>query len=271
MDSRKLLVNKHPLIAIVGPTASGKSELAMNIARKYGGEIISADSQTIRRDMNIGTAKPTAEDRRAVRHHLLDIIGPYDDFNAAQFQSLAKKSITQVTRRRKLPILVGGTGLYVDALLYDFKFSDGNEPRDRQNPRHLAKNVLRKRRKLRPDTLIIGLDISMEELRERIESRIEAMFERGLIREVKDLVKKYGPPPKRLDAIGYSIILSGMDTNGRLDEHAVRQRFAAADRKYAKRQLTWFKRNKDINWVKNYAQADKLVSNFVSRFDTIAS
>lgn len=271
MDSEELLVEEHPLVVIVGPTASGKSDLAMMIAKKYGGEIISADSQTIRRDMDIGTAKPSASDRRAVKHHLLDIVGPYDDFNAAQFQNLAKKAIEEIARRGKLSILAGGTGLYVDALLYDFKFSKESARRDEQNPRHLAKDAPSKREKLRPNTLIIGLEINKEELKERIERRVEQIFEQGFIQEVKSLIKKHGPPPKRFDAIGYSIILSNTDSEGRVDELAAKERFAIADRQYAKRQLTWFKRNKDINWIKNYHQADELVSNFVSRFDTIAS
>ena len=111
-----------PLLVIVGETASGKTGLAIDLAKELNGEIICADSWTVRREVNIGTAKPTAEERATVPHHLLDIVGPEEAFTAAKFKDLANQSIEDITNRGKLPILVGGTGLYIDGLLYDYSF-----------------------------------------------------------------------------------------------------------------------------------------------------
>src|SRR5579859_3941326 len=121
-----------PLLAVVGPTASGKSSLALRLAQQFDGEIICADSWTVRRELNIGTAKPTAAERAAVRHHLLDIVSPDEDFTAAVFKRLANAAITDISARGKLPILVGGTGLYVDGVLYDYGFLPAGDRGDRR-------------------------------------------------------------------------------------------------------------------------------------------
>ncbi len=285
-----------PLIVVVGPTASGKSALAMELAKQFYGEIICADSQTIRRDMNIGTAKPSQQDQTEVRHHLLDVIDPYEQFSAAEFKTLANKAIDDITSRGKMPIMVGGTGLYIDAVIFDFEFSNAADPELRkrlakksvedlqteiikkgitmpsnlQNPRHLIRSLesggmVSQPRKLRPNTLLIGIDVSTEELSERIEVRVDQMLEDGFIDEVKAVINKYGYPPAYWDAIGYKVIA------GRLDEHMsvpkdnedLRQALIVATRQYAKRQRTWFKRSQDIYWANDFTSARAWAENWL--------
>lgn len=224
----------------------------MRLAQKFDGEIICADSQTIRRGLNIGTAKPLAADRKLIPHHLLDIIGPYARFTVAEFQRLANKAIEDISERAKLPILVGGTGLYIDSVLFAYNFE--NKTADK-NPR--------------AGTLILGIDIDKEVLAGRIANRIDSILEQGFIDEVRGVIKKYGYPPTSFDAIGYKIVMSCMDSNGEVDQEAVRSSMNTADRQYAKRQKTWFKRNNDIVWVQSSEQAQNIVSNFLRKFDTI--
>jgi len=127
-----------PILFIVGPTASGKSDLAMRIAKKFEGEIVCADSQTIRRDLDIGTAKPTASDQKEVVHHMLDIVDPYDKYSVAEFKQGAEKAIDAIIERDRLPIIVGGTGLYVDSLLYNFKFRGSSSEYSREELEKLS-------------------------------------------------------------------------------------------------------------------------------------
>lgn len=288
------------LIAIVGPTASGKSAMAIRLARKFNGEIICADSQTIRRGLDIGTAKPTAEQRRLIKHHVLDIVGPYEPFTAADFQRLANEAIADIAARSKLPILVGGTGLYMDSVLFAYAFRGETNPAMRahlsslpaeelrkmvlaagyslpdndKNPRHLIRILESAGAKPakgipRGQTLVLGLDTDKQVLAERIAKRIDNMLEQGFIEEVNELIKKYGRPTKNFDAIGYKIVLSNMDSQGNVDINAVRQRMNIADRQYAKRQKTWFRRNPNIQWITSEKQADKLITTFLSKFATI--
>ena len=132
------MTDRCSLLVIVGPTASGKTALAIELAERMNGEIICADSRTVYRGLDIGTAKPTPEERARVPHHLLDVVDPDQPFSVADFKRLAEQAITDVRRRDKLPILVGGSGLYIDAIIYDYQFSAAGTKRSEQNPRHLA-------------------------------------------------------------------------------------------------------------------------------------
>lgn len=289
-----------PLIVIVGQTAAGKSDMALKLAGKYDGEIICADSRTVYRGMDIGTAKPDADDRRAILHHLLDIVDPREDFNASDFQKVAEQVIEDVRSRGKVPFLVGGSGLYVDGVIFGYDFSSKHNPNKRDelnrlnveklhemirlknlpmpensaNKRHLIRvietgGLAPKNRKLRGNTLVVGLDQSKEVLAGKIKRRTRQMVEDGLIEETKRLSQKYGWQIEPMKSIGYRE-WHGYQSGKKTKEETIEQ-INSSTRKFAKRQMTWFKRNNDIVWVKDLPQADKLVKDFLSRFDTIAS
>lgn len=272
MKSPKLLV-------ITGETASGKSELALGLAERFNGEIICADSWTVRREVNIGTAKPGAADRRRVPHHLLDIVAPCADFTAAVFQRLANEAITDIAARGKVPIMVGGTGLYIDSVLYNYSFLETGDRAARQQLDSLSiEDLLRrisergielgdvdsrnKRRLirlletdgqrpqksgLRPDTLIIGLKTDREALRQRVINRIDTMLAAGLEAEVRGLADHYGWECEALKGVGYAQWREYFEGSQTLSE--TRQKIIKATLDLAKRQRTWFKRNKSVQWL----------------------
>ncbi|MFI5270723.1 MAG: tRNA (adenosine(37)-N6)-dimethylallyltransferase MiaA [Candidatus Saccharimonadales bacterium] len=269
------------LICIVGQTASGKSDLAIRIALKWDGELICADSNTVRRELNIGTAKPSLADRKLVPHHMIDIIRPNDTFNAAEFKRLANEKIEEIYSRGKLPILVGGTGLYIDSVIYDYGFLSKGTRALRDELNDLSTNELLMRIKaiglktneidsnnrhrliryietkgqkpekksLRKNTLLLGIKIDKKELSTRITNRVDMMLENGLEHEVELLVKKYGWDCEGLKGIGYSQWKEYF--LGNENSETVRQNIIVATTKLAKRQMTWFRRNKSIHWMDN--------------------
>lgn len=285
------------LLVVVGETASGKSELALRMAKQYSGELICADSWTVRRDMNIGTAKPSSEERMQVRHHLLDIVAPDEDFSAAVFQRLANQAITEVSERGKLPILVGGTGLYIDGVIFDYNFLPAGPPEQRAELNSLttaallaridaaglelgAVDVRNKRRlirlletegaeqtkqALRGNILVIGLQPEREALKQRIASRVNAMLAAGLEQEVAMLSRHYGWKAEGLKGIGYREWQDYFLGSQSLEQ--TRERIISATVGLAKRQRTWFKRNKSIHWLAtpvNYAHVDELITTFLN-------
>lgn len=283
--------NTGKLIAIVGPTASGKSALAMELAQKYDGEIICADSRTIYKGFDIGTAKPSLEDQRLVPHHLLDICEPGEEFSVAQFKNLADKAIQDIWARGKVALLVGGSGMYVDAVLFDYSFRantaryagdvtelDLQEVQDlvaRQYPEQFStidsKNRLRleqillrgpadqaDRRELAYDCLVLGLNPDRLYLKQKIASRVDAMLNNGFIQEVKGLVEQYGFDCPQLNIIGYRHAVSYL--KGEIDLAEMKQRFVRDDSALAKRQVTWFKRNSALQWCEDFGQAERLVA-----------
>ncbi len=247
------------LVAIVGPTASGKSDLAMKIAREFNGEIICADSRTIYKGMDIGTAKPSKKNQKAVPHWGLDLLEPGRRFSAAQFKDYAQQAIQDIQNRGKLPILVGGTGLYVDAVLYDFKFSPRAGKCDPLNPRHRQRTGVTWRHKsLLPGVLVIGLLPSDEQLKRRIEVRAQKLFSDGVVGEARALVKTYGEPAVRRTAgIIYPIVLD--ELAGKIDRGAALEQFKTKDWQYARRQKTWFRRGEHIKWYDSGQTAYKVV------------
>ncbi|MDQ3159332.1 MAG: tRNA (adenosine(37)-N6)-dimethylallyltransferase MiaA [bacterium] len=285
-----------PLIVIVGETASGKTGLAIEIAEKFNGEIVCADSQTIRRGMDIGTAKPTAIEQAEARHHLLDVVDPYENFSVADFKKLALKAISDIESRGKLPILVGGSGMYIDSVIFDYEFREPGDPTKReeleamtveelqqiitdnswpmpkneQNPRHLvrvieAEGKLPKPKKMRDNTLVLGLTLDPEKREVKISKRVDGMFKQDLLSEVKVIINKYGPPPKTFDAIGYRAVMGNLNKKSVLDLEAAKAEFITGDKQLAKKQRTWFKRNKSIHWLKNRGEAQALVSEFLNK------
>ena len=275
-----------PLVVIVGETASGKTAAGIKIAQEIGGEIICADSRTVYKQMNIGTAKPTTEERKAVPHHLLDVVEPNEKFSAAEFKRLAEKCIQEIAERGKIPIVVGGTGLYIDALLYNFQFKDKPDAAYRtqllqmsddelttllhtknidvsklntKNRRHVIRAIERggevpSNTELRKDTIILGLRLEREELRKRITARVEQMFEDGFLDEVKLLVDQYGWDVEAMSGIGYRVAREYFE--GSASEQEVKQAFVQRDLSLAKRQRTWFKRNPHTLW---FDRSDSLV------------
>lgn len=284
-----------PLVVIVGETASGKSALALELAKKFGGEIICADSWTVRREVNIGTAKPGPKERAEIPHHLLDIVGPDDDFTAAVFKKLANQAINDITKRGKLPIMVGGTGLYIDGVIYNYGFLPRGNRQKRQELNGLTVeellsriqaekldytgvDVRNKRRliriletggakpqkqDLRPDTLVIGIRHSKEETAQHIKERVSDMFEHGLEGEVRALAEKYGWDCEALKGIGYREWRAYFEGRQSLDE--TRQRIIKSTLDLAKRQRTWFKRNSSIHWINDPEQAVELITALLNK------
>lgn len=291
-------MKKIPVIAIAGPTASGKSSLAMQLCKDLNGELISCDSMQIYRGMDIGTAKPTAKDRAEVPHHLIDICDPDTDFSAAAFAELAKKAIEDVYARGKMPILCGGTGLYLDSVLRGVDFGD-MEPDLAYRAELLAfaetegaealharlseidpeaaaaihpNNVKRVARALEICKLsgmtktewdknairgespynacIIALDYkNRDNLYVRIHMRVDEMFAMGLEEEAKSLLAKgyLAPETTAGGAIGYKELLGYL--NGEMTKAEAADAIKTATRHYAKRQLTWLRRNPAVHWL----------------------
>lgn len=283
-----------PLVSIVGITASGKSALAMDLAQQFNGEIICADSWTVYRGFDIGTAKPTAEDAMKIPHHLIDVADPTEGFSAAVFQRLAQRAIEDISSRGKLPILVGGTGLYIDSVLFDYSFLPPSDPGlrtslnamslkevleravelgldttgiDLRNKRRVIRiienNGIRPTRKeLRDDSLVLGIAVDREEARERIAKRIDEMLRLGLEEEVRQLAECYGWDVEPMKGIGYREwrdYFIGMQT---LED--TRGRILKASMDLAKRQQTWFRRNQSIQWLTDRSKVVDIVTTFLN-------
>lgn len=283
--------SKPKLVAVVGPTASGKSELAIKIAKDYGGEIIAADSRTIYRGMDVGTAKPNKIERAVIKHWGLDLVKPGEIFSAAQFQKYAKAKIKQIQSRGKLPILVGGTGLYIDSVIFNFKFPKGADPRLRQkleklsieqlqslitekgypmpenlrNRRHLVRTIETagqigsRARKPIAGTVIIGLMPPTGELKARITKRVNQNFN-SIIKETRGLLAKYGRE-KIIKTAGIPYLAAIDYMEGRIDKAEAKSRIATDEWQYARRQRTWFRRNPYIHW---FTSADEAFAAFKS-------
>ncbi len=281
-----------PLVAIVGETASGKSALALALAEKYGGEIICADSWTVYRGFDIGTAKPTVADRARVPHHLLDVADPKEGFSAVLFQRLANEAIAAIESRGRLPILVGGTGLYIDSVLYSYSFLPPSDPAlrktlhamtleqvvaranelglgtsgiDVRNKRRVIRliennGVRPTKQELRERTVILGLSVPRDELQNRVVQRVDAMLAAGLQDEVKHLAETFGWDAEPMKGVGYWQWREYFAGSQTLAE--TRAKIIKATMDLAKRQRTWFKRsteNNSIHWLYNRGKITEAV------------
>lgn len=271
--------NKTPLIVIVGPTASGKTSLAINLAEIYGGEIICADSRTVYKDMDIGTAKPSYEDCQRVPHWGIDLVYPYEYFSAAEFKQYSLKKIEDIRSRNKIPFLVGGTGLYIDAIVFDYKFGNKSDVKKRtllekltieelweycsKNNIELPDNYNNKRYVIRcieqgginnnrkveinNNIIVVGISIDRDNLRKRIKDRIEQFFDNNVVEEARILGKIYGWDNRAMSGNIYPILHKYIDNEINIEEAKVEIFYR--DWHLAKRQMTWFRRNKNIEWL----------------------
>ncbi|RII25208.1 MAG: tRNA (adenosine(37)-N6)-dimethylallyltransferase MiaA [Geobacter sp.] len=305
------VIDKPRLVIVLGPTASGKSDMAVELARRFDGEIVNADSLQVYRGLDIGTAKPTAEVRRLVPHHLIDSVGPDEPFSAALFQVAAEQAINDIARRGKRVFVVGGTGLYIKALLQGLVDSPSGAGKIRQELEEMARTLgneemLRRLAEVDPDTaarlhpndqvriiralevfrltgrpisadrsahgfaesrynvLKLGIRVERQELYRRIDLRVERMLEEGLVEEVQTLLSQgYHPGLKSLRSIGYKEICAYLA--GEYDLAEATRLIKRDTRHYSKRQLTWFERDSEINWV-DYPDSFATICNHVMEF-----
>ena len=222
-----------PLIAITGPTASGKTSVAIELARAYGGEIICADSRTIYKDMNIGTAKPTIDEQQGVPHWGIDMVEPGERYSAFDFQQYAFQKIAEIRHRGNIPMLVGGTGLYIDAVLFSYTFNDSVKNTSPQRPLN--------------NSFIVGIATKKQAALQMMRTRAEHMLTNGLEEEATMLGKKYGAGAPQFKNNAYQIVMS--NTSKVNDIESTVDKIATFDIQLRKRQLTWFRRNPYIAWA----------------------
>ncbi len=283
------------LVTILGPTASGKTALAIDMAKRFDGEVVCADSRTIYRGMNIGTAKPSIEEQRGVRHYLLDICSPNKPFSVAEFKVVALQAIQEVRKRDKLPFLVGGSGLYIDAVLYDYQFrNELNVPDptvlnnmsltelqkiakqkypkdylsiDAKNRRRVEQLITKgpskddDRNTSEVNSLVLGLCINNAELRQNIGIRSKNMLNNNLVHETIKLRKKFGDIDILLTTTGYAQVVKYLDN--KLAKEDLERAIIDATWQLSRKQMTWFRRNKHTNWITSKAQAEKYITNYL--------
>lgn len=267
---------KQPLIVLTGPTASGKTGLALELAERFYGEIICADSRTIYKGMDIGTAKPTREEQARVPHHLLDVVEPGERFTAADFQRRATSAIADIRRRGKVPFLVGGTGLYIDAIVLDFKWpalATKDEalttktvgelqvmlkkqhiplPENKNNKRHLINALSRvgsgsARAVPLENTIVVAIATDKAELKKRMRKRAEVMFSAGVIEETQKLMSRFGSDSEAMKSNIYPIVRRLIE--GDITRPEAIELFVTKDLQLAKRQVTWLRRHGYVMWL----------------------
>ena len=288
-------MKKIPLIVLMGPTASGKTAMAVEICKKYGGEVVTADSMQVYKYMNIGTAKPTVEEMQGVKHHMIDLVEPTENYSLADYVVSAKAVIEDIHSRGKIPVLAGGTGLYIDTLTDNVELSEGEKDEKlREELTILAKeqgedklfeilkevdpkscetihknNIKRVVRAIEffkttgvkqsehikntvrnspYDMVKLCLSWDREILYDRINRRVDIMFDTGLAEEV-EMIRKMGVDPANtsMQGIGYKEVFPYLDGYASLDE--VKDIIKQGTRRYAKRQITWFKREQNTHYV----------------------
>lgn len=288
-------MDKPKVIVICGPTASGKTALSIELAKKINGEIISSDSMQIYKDMNIGTAKPTQEEMQGIQHYLLDFVEPNQRYSVAEYKKDAENAIEKILSKGKIPIVVGGTGLYVDSLIYGIEYQDikldeeyrkelekrveaegleelYNEAQkiDPQSIEKISRNdkkrILRileiykatgknkteqeiesRKNGVKYDYKVFAINMEREKLYERINMRVDIMIENGLIEEVENLLEKYNEFPTAMQGLGYKEVVEYLQ--GKTSKEEMIEKIKRETRRYAKRQLTWFRKNKQTIWI----------------------
>lgn len=292
-------MKKPTVIVICGPTASGKTALSIELAKRINGEIVSADSMQIYKDMDIGSAKVTSDEMQGIKHYLIDQVYPNERYSVANYKQDAKAAIEEIIAKGKTPIVVGGTGLYIDSLIYEIEYKDIkiNEEyrrqlekiRDEEGLEVLYKKALeidpKAMEKISPndfkrvtrileiyeatgktkteqeaesrlneipyDYKVFAIDYDREKLYERINKRVDIMLEKGLIEEVKSLLEKYSEFPTAMQGLGYKEVKQYFD--GELSKEEMIEKIKQESRRYAKRQFTWFRKNKQTIWIDGQA------------------
>jgi hypothetical protein len=234
-----------PVIVIVGPTASGKTGAAIDLAKRISGEIISADSRTIYKGMDIGTAKPTKDEYKKIVHYGFDLVEPDERFTVYDWKKYAEGKIDEIRSRGNYPIVVGGTGLYVDALIFDYQFGEN-------------KKDCKDRKKMKDGYLVYGIKWGSEDLRTRIIQREQKMFENPeLVQETKRLAHRYDWSLQSMRSNVYQFVWKMI--NGEISQGEAITLGALDDYHLAKRQMTWFKRNPEIKWCNLESVVDKII------------
>ena len=300
-----MMVNKkQKILVVIGPTASGKTRLSIDLAKKFNGEIISADSRQVYKGLNIGTEKATKKEMRGVPHYLIDVCEPSDTFTVRDFKNQAEDVISEITSHSKLPIVVGGTGFYIDALLYGtdfpevlpndslrkeleqkskvelFSILEEKDPEraktiDSHNKRRIirALEIIEKLGSVPEiavredvyDTLMIGIKTSDHKLKEKIEERVGEALKKGLIDEIK-LLRNNRISDERINEFGLEYRVGLEFLNNEISDTDMKEKIIGELWKYVKRQRTWFKKNKDILWfeAENIKEIEKEVNNFLN-------
>ena len=297
---------KPKVVVIVGPTASGKTAVSIELAKKINGEIISADSMQIYKYMDIGTAKPTLDEMQGIKHYMLDVVMPDETFNVAKYKSMAESAIEEILKKGKVPIIVGGTGLYGKTLVDGIEFADvpGDEEYrneliekgyregamsiykelekvdsesakkiDPNNIRRVARALeiykvtgktktqldIESRKEVKYDYRLFGMEWDRETLYNRIDLRVDKMIEAGLIDEVRNVTEKFKISNTAVQGLGYKEVIEFL--NGNISYEEMIEKLKLETRHYAKRQLTWFRRDKRIKWIKPDENATCVIIN----------
>ena len=297
---------KPKVVVIVGPTASGKTTVSIELAKKINGEIISADSMQIYKYMDIGTAKPTLDEMQGIKHYMLDVVMPDETFNVAKYKSMAESAIEEILKKGKVPIIVGGTVLYVNTLVDGIEFADvpGDEEYrneliekgyregamsiykelekvdsesakkiDPNNIRRVARALeiykvtgktktqldIESRKEVKYDYRLFGMEWDRETLYNRIDLRVDKMIEAGLIDEVRNVTEKFKISNTAVQGLGYKEVIEFL--NGNISYEEMIEKLKLETRHYAKRQLTWFRRDKRIKWIKPDENATCVIIN----------
>ena len=288
-------MNKPIVIVICGPTASGKTALSIELAEKINGEIVSADSMQIYKDMNIGTAKPTVEEMKDIKHYLIDCVSPSVRYSVADFKRDAIYAIEEIIKKGKTPIVVGGTGLYINSLIYGIEYNEMQvdleyrnelekiaeekgleylynlaEKIDKEAMKKISKNDKKRifrvleiykstgktktelelesrQKKVKYNFKVFAINMDRDVLYDRINKRVDIMINDGLIDEVKNLIDKYDEIPTAMQGLGYKEVVEYFQ--GKYSKEDMIEKIKMESRRYAKRQLTWFRRNKNILWL----------------------
>lgn len=292
--------NLPKILVIIGPTSSGKTSLSIDLAKKFNGEVISADSRQVYKGMDLGSGKVTKKEMQGIKHYLLDVVSPKTQFSAARFEKLGTKAIKEILKKGKLPIICGGTGFWVDALIYglpasvapDWKlrkkldklsaaelflklkkiWPERAKDIDPHNKRRViralemamaGKKTLLVNKQAKYDVLKLGITRSKEELKKRIHTRLLTRIKQGMIQEVSNLHKN-GVSWRRLDDFGLEYRFVSRYLRGQInDKSEMIKLLETAINQYAKRQGNWFRRDKEIQWVKNSKNGGEIVKKWL--------
>ena len=303
------------VIVICGPTASGKTNLSIALAKRINGEIISCDSMQIYKQMNIGTAKPTKEEMQGIKHYLLDYVSPSERYSVANYKKDAKIAIQEIIQKGKVPIIVGGTGLYLDSLIYEIEYADIKfdenyrkelmqrvkkegiskiyeeakkideeaikkiSPNDEKRILRIleiyhatGKNKTQQEKESRKnipeyDYKVFALNWNREILYNRINKRVDKMIEQGLIEEVQQILKSNNKFPTAMQGLGYKEVVEYLKNN--ITKEEMIEKIKMETRRYAKRQLTWFRKNKQTIWLDGQNEIDENVNKIILLSDIL--